>query len=668
MKWFYPIAIAVVAALTLWPLWALDKEKPDLYAGQVVRYDVYGAAVKSLDPATCGDTTSSSFQGNVYEGLYTYHFLKRPMKVIPDLAQEMPDISKDGLTYTIKIKKGVKFHRNPCFGKANEISEHPWATREVTADDFVLAFKRIADYHVNTGLAWAFCERIKGIRDYREKTRKYVVGDFSRYDLPVEGLEAVDDHTLRITLAKPFPQFLYVLAMHVTAPVAREAIDYHLGTEMDGKGGRRAIAPAKRGTEFREAEQVVGTGPYVWETFQRKKRIILVRNPDYRKATYPTEGYPGDVQAARKAKAKVLKETNDPNAAAAAYDKIINATSDKGQGLLEDAGKRVPFIDVLHYNYVAETYTAWKLFLTRQRDVSGISRDIFESVIQPGKKLSPRWKEKGIRLVTYWSPAIYWVAFNMEDPIVGQSKSLRQALCAAFDVETYLRVLFNDRGKRAVNILPSTFKGHIEAGVGPYYRYDLDLAKKKLKDARKELAAKGLLENGKIPQLVLDIGGTDSESIRRGQFFQQQFAKIGVDLKIQPNDWPKLQEKVSNKTTQLYTMGWHADYPDAENFLQLFYSPNIEKETNNTNYSNPTFDMLYELSRVMQDSPQRTKLYARMVNIVSEDVPVLLLTEPEGFVLVYEWVKNVKPHPIGYGYMQYRRIDAELRRKMGGKE
>lgn len=668
MKWFYPIALLVVLGLTLWPLLVLEGNTPDQYEGQIVRYDIYGSAVRSLDPATCGDTTSSSFQGNVYESLYTYHFLKRPLEIIPMLAEGMPEVSEDGKTYTIRIKQGIKFHRNPCFGKSED-PQHQWGTRDVEAKDFVLAFKRIADYHINTGLAWAFCERIAGIKEYREKTRSYKIGDFSRYDLPVEGLKAIDANTLQISLAETYPQFIYVLAMHVTAPVAREAVDYHLGTESgDGPRGRVEIPVEKRSTEFREAEEVVGTGPYMWTEFQRKTKIVLERNPDFRKDYYPTEGYPGELDRANEIRRAVLQETGDPNKASEAYDQVIAATSDRGRGLLDDAGERVPFIDVLHYEFVEESYSAWMLFLTRQRDISGIGKDVFEQVVQPGKELAPRWKEKGIRLKTYSRPVVTWIAFNMEDPVVGQSKSLRQALCLAFDVENYLKVLFNERGQRAVNVLPSSFKGHAEAGPGPYSRLDMDLAKEKIEAAKKELADVGQLVNGKIPELVLDLPGNTGEMIRRGQFVKQQFAKLGVELKTVPNDWAKLQEKVHNKQVQMYMMGWQADYPDAENFLQLFYSPNIEKQTNNTNYVNREFDGLYEQVRVMQDSPERTQLYADMTNIISEDVPLLLLTEPETYVLIYQWVKNVKPHPIGYGYIKYRRLDTELRHEMGGRE
>ncbi len=644
MKGFYIIALVVVAALALTPYLFLPAPEPDLYADQVVRYGVYSSAVRSVDPATCGDTTSSSFIANVFEGLYTYHFLKRPAHsaVIPQLAsdeQATPDVSADGLTYTIKLRPGVTYHRNPCFG-GNPLDRETWQTRTMKAEDFVLTFKRVADYHINAGLSWAFAERIKGIKAYRKKTRDYKVGDFTRYDLEVEGLKAIDDLTLQITLAEPYPQFSYVLAMHVYAPMPREAVDYWLGTEDDGKGRRRDIPEDERQTEFREARQLVGTGPYLWKTFERKNKIVLERNPDFRYEEYPSEGAP-------------------------AFDGV---PSDAELGLLDDKGKQVPFIDVLHFDYVAQSSSAWMLFLTRQVDASGISEDVFKAVINPDKSLENRWKRRRIGLVTYWTPSVYWIVFNMDDPVIGQSKALRQALCASFDVESYLKVLFNDRGRRAVNILPNTFKGWEEAGPGPYCKLDMKLAKARLAEAKKELAAKGLLVNGEIPPLTVDLGGRDSETAKRGEFFQQQFAKLGVKLKVVLNDWPKLQEKVNNKQSQMYTMGWHLDYPDAENFLQLYYSGNIAKGTNNSNYSNPEFDALYEKVRVMQDTPERTELYVKMIHMISEDCPVLLLTEPQSYVLVYDWVKNYKPHPIGYGYSKYRRIDTELRRSLGGKE
>ena len=627
---FFIYAGIVVLALVLAPVVLLSLRDKPYPPGGVVLHNSYGAKVKSIDPATCGDTTSAAVQGNVYEGLFDYHYLKRPVELIPQLAAAMPEISDDGSRYTIRLKPGIRYARNECFGL--DEGGQP-KTRTVRAEDFVLALKRIADFHIQTSLSWSFLStRTRGLDDFRKKSETYRKGDFSRYDLEVEGLRAVDELTLEIELSAPYPQLTHILALNNYAPIPRELIDYHLCTKADGDE-REEIPIEERTPQITKHEQTVGTGPYVLTVWERGSRMVFTRNPEYKHGFYPTEGAPGDAEA----------------------------------GLLADAGKPIPFIDVLDYKCVMEALPGWMRFLSRQSDVSGIPREVFDGVITPDRNLSESWKRKGIRLVTYNSPVVYWLAFNMQDPVFKASRSLRQGLCLAFNVEDYIDVLHNGRGVRAVNILPQSFPTHAAAGPGPYCRLDPNEAAKKLEDAKGELGRAGLLDSdGQIPEIVLDLGGRDEYFRRMGEFIKQQFEPVGLRIKIELNDWPTLQQKVHNKQTQLYTMGWHADQPDAENFLQLYYTPNIEKGTNNSNYSNPEFDALYDRIKVMDDSPERSELYVRMVRMLGEDCPILLLSEPVAFVLVYDWVKSYKRHPFGYGMTKYTRIDANLRRQMGG--
>jgi len=644
MKAFYIISVLVVAGLALTPFYFLDRKDPAYLKDQVVAYGTYGAKVRSIDPATCGDTTSAGIQGAFYEGLYTYDFLLRPLKVAPLLAEDLPQASADNLTYTIRIRKGVKYHRNPCFGVDADGTPK---TRTVRAADFELAFKRIADYYISTSLSLAFIEdKIVGIQEYRDRTRSYDKGDFSRYDIPIEGIKVLDEHTLQIRLVSPWPQLVYVLALNNYAPVPRELIDYHLASRPDDKGGREPIPLNERDPEIREAAAAVGTGAYYLAEWTKGNLIVMRRNEDFRPETYPAV----------------------PNLATLSEAQRKSVQADIDAGLYDDAGKPVPFTDVSYLTFVQENNPMWMLFMTRQTDSAGIPREMYNQVVSPDKELTDQWTRQGIRLIKYTSPAVYWYAFNMEDRVVGNSKSLRQALSMAFNVEDYIEVLFNGRGIRALNTVPGDFEGAQEAGPSPYARFDLDAARAKLRDAREELVAAGVIEPGEpIPPLTLDFGGRDEDFRRMGEFAQQQFRQIGVTLNIELNDWPTLQEKVHKKQVQMYSMGWHADYPDPENFLQLYYSPNIKRGTNNTNYSNPQFDRLYDQAAVMMPSAKRTEIYVRMIRMVSEDCPVLLLTQPVGFFLSHSWVHNIKPHPIGYGYGKYRRIDAEARRKAGGR-
>jgi len=632
MKAFYVISIGVVAALTLSPFVFLPKEDTSRFDGLVVGYSTYGAKIKSVDPATCGDTSSASLQGYFYEGLYTYHFLKRPVEVVCQLAAAMPEVSEDRLTYTIRLKEGVRYARNPCFGVDGDDRAK---TRTVRAEDFVLAFKRIADFHVSATLAWSLVgDKIVGLHEYRAQTRRYKPGEFSRYDLPLEGVTAIDEHTLRVRLKVPFPQLVYVLASTMTAPVPREVIDHHLTTKADGRA-RKPIPMKDRSAEIHDREAIVGTGPYVLTQWDRGGSIVLERNDQFRKQFYPTEGEPGDREA----------------------------------GLLDDAGKQIPFVDVFYRTFVPEPNPAWMIFLTRQSDVAGIPREVFDQVINPSRELTEQWERRGVRLLKEAAdPSIFWFGFNLRDPVLGNSRSLRQALSLAYDVQGQIDVLMNGRGKPAANMAPESFEGHKQAGPSPYARFDVEAAREKLVDARRELVEAGVLAPGEpIRPLTLDMGSTSGPARRMAEYAQGQFRRIGVELKIELNDWPTLQGKVDRGQVQLFTMGWHADYPDAESFLQNYYSPNIEKGSNSTYYSNPEFDELFAKASIMAPSPERTELYARMLRILNEDCPVLLLSQPVYFILVNDWVHNYKPHPIGYGFGRFMRIDVEARRKAGGR-
>jgi len=486
----------------------------------------------------------------------------------------------------------------------------------------VLAFKRCADAAVGGGLSWALIAgRIEGLDDFRRQTQQDPGTDLSRYDQPVVGLTARDHQTLRIVLAEPVPQFGYVLAMINYAPIPREAIEYHLATEAEGPGRRRPARPSDRLTEFTAADMLPTTGPYVLRAFQRKRRILLQRN-----ALYRTEGEPNS--------ASTQTASSQP--------------------------------DVIQFEYAPEACSAWMRFVHGQTDTAGIPREIFETVIGPQGHTIDSLSGDRVTLIAYESPAVYWLAFNMDDPVLLASPSLRRALCLGVDVDSWIRVLHNGRGVRADNIIPAELAGHAEAGHGPYYRLDRAEARRQLDLARKELAEAGLLDDNHIPALRVELGATGERGRQRGAFITQQFAKLGLRVAVRLSDRPTLQQRVRAGQTQIHAAGWHAVYPDAEAFLRLFASKNIENGANVTRYRNDEYDALYGAARLMDDSPERTGLYAQMARLIARDCPVLLLSQPRSYVLAHEWVDNIRPHPFDPRAGVLRRINAALRRQLRG--
>lgn len=566
------------------------------------------ARIRTLDPVRAGDVASSMAIGRIYETLLEYHYLDRPYRVMPALAAEMPAISDDGLTYTFRIRPGIYFQDDPAFVETDGVG------RELTAEDFVYGIKRVADAkNASTGF-WAFNNRIVGLDEFREISTSDEPTD---YDRVVEGLRALDRYTLQIQLKRPFPQLLWILTMHYAAAVPREAVDYY-------------------GADFRR--NPVGTGPYILRSWRPNYRIEFVRNPKWaetgRIERYPTTGAPGDAEA----------------------------------GLLDAAGEQIPFIDRVVNYVVGDSSTQWLMFLRGQFEVSGISRDNWDAVLSDDRGLTPELEERGIQMVTSPTLIMHYYAFNMLDPVVGQSDNpeidrrnrlLRQALTSAFNTKVW-EEFHHHRLRRPAGPIPEGVAGYREREM----RFPFDL------DRARELLAEAGYPDGRDPatgrrlQIELDLGSADNPEVRQSTELMASFMnEIGVVIVPNYNNWPTFLEKIQRGQVQMFGVGWVADYPDAENFLQLFYGPNRSPGPNHAKYENAEFDRLYEQAREMHDSPERTDIYQEMADIVVEDAVWIFRGQPLAYGLYHHWLKNYKRHDFPYTMTKYYRIDTEARRR-----
>ena len=212
--------------------------------------------ISTIDPAACYDTICNVPVAQVYESLYEFEYLKRPYSLRPLLADGQPQISKDRLTYTFKIKKGIKYHDSDLVPKG----------REVKAQDFVNQIKRLAFMGTNSRGLWLFDGKIKGLNEWREKVQTDLNHFFSE---PVEGLSAPDDQTFVIQLKYPYPQLLYAMAMTFTSPIPEEAI----------KAAKNDFST-----------QAIGTGAYFITNYNSIQGVDLKKNDSYSTSVYPTEG------------------------------------------------------------------------------------------------------------------------------------------------------------------------------------------------------------------------------------------------------------------------------------------------------------------------------------------------------------------------------------------
>ncbi len=552
-------------------------------AGERILNLVSTAEIKGYDPINAGDLYSGREVSKIYEGLLEYHYLKLPYTLVPALAEEMPQISKDGLVYTFKIKPGVVFQDDPAFpgGKG----------RELEAKDFVYSLKRLADAKLNSEGWWLLDGKLKGLNEWRDKNAKL---DVTNYDEEVEGLKALDKYTLQFTLAKPFPQFLYSLAMPFTFAVAREATE-------------------KYGKEF--LNHPVGTGPYKLQAgkFDQSKTIVYVKNPTFRKKLYPSDASP------------------------------------EFQNLLADAGKELPLVEKVVVHVMVESQPAWLKFNKGEVDYYGIPKDNFGTAIKDNK-LTPELENKGLVLTVSPQLDLTYTGFNYENKLFSNVK-LRRAMFLAYDEKKSNELFYNNTSYSAQSIIPPGISGYIADYKNPWKGPNVEAAKKMLAEA-------GYPDGKGLPEITYDI--PDSTTSRQmAEFFVKQMEQIGVKIKILASPWPEFQAKVKKKSIQMFGMAWGADYPDAENFLQLVYGPNKSPGANSSNYDNPEYNKMFEKASMMQDSPERTKLYEDLYKYVADNVILMYNMHRQAYVLQQAWLRNYHNSDLHHNIVQYLNVDNE---------
>jgi len=547
------------------------------------------AKVKGFDPNQASDLYSGNEIARVYEGLLQFHYLKRPYELAPNLAKSMPEVSSDGLTYKFEIKKGVMFHDNACF--PNEKG------RELVAQDFVYTIKRMADPKEQSKGWWLIDGKIAGLNEWRQKYKDTP----ANYKDVIEGIKATGKYTVEFKLAKPFPQFLYALAMPFTYAVPKEAVTHYKG-------------------EF--INNPVGTGPFVTSTYKQNNKIVYTKNPNYRDEFYPSEG----------------------------------SESDKSKGLLKDAGKKIPLVDKVIVNIIKEEQPRWLNFRKGNLDAMGIPTEQFDQVMMSGKGLSDEFKAQGIIETKKVGLDITYSAFNHEHKLFKSNKALRQAMSLAYDRAQTNTMFYQGVSIPAQSIVPPNIAGHVNEFEGPYQRLDLVKAKAKLKEA-------GFAEGKGLSEITYHYTYS-TKSRQMAEVFAQNMAKIGIKIKPVGVTWPELVKLVNTKQTMMFAMAWGADYPDAENFLQLLYSKNAAPGSNGANYSNPTFDSMFVKSSTMADSPERTALYEKMYKMAAEEVPIIFGFHRVGYGLKHGWLKNHKITEFDHGVAKYYNIDLSEKSKL----
>ena len=529
----------------------------------------------------------------IFERLLTYDYLARPAKLVPMVAESMPEVADNGKTYTFHLRKGIYFTSDPAFKGTK---------RELTAQDFVYSYMRFLDPANHS--AMPSCCKGCWWASTRSGSRPSAVRDFN-YDAKIPGLEAVDRYTLRFRLSKTDYNFPYIAAHTTLGAVAREVIEAY---------GNETMA------------HPVGTGPYVLKSWTPRSKIVLEANPDYR-------GFVWDFQP-----------SDDP------YDRELVRVM---------KGRQMPQVGRVEIIIIEEVQSIWLSFQQKELDYISVPATFAPNALDVDK-LKPALSAQGVRLERTNVLDMTYTAFDGRDPVIGgftkEKIALRRAMAMAYDIEEEIKVIRRGQAVQLQMPVPAGVVGH-DPNYRSLIRYDPELANKLLDYFGYKRGSDGwrTLPDG-TPLTVRLAIEPDSTTREFAELWQKSLERIGVRMQAVVAPFSDNRQAAKVCKLQLWGQGWIADYPDADNFVQNFYGPNIG-QSNNGCYESKAFDKFYEQSKSLPDSPERNRLFLLMSRQMEVDGAQSLGVAHLRNELIRPWIQGFKTHPILQATFLYLDVD-----------
>jgi ABC-type transport system substrate-binding protein len=564
-------------------------------------------AETSLDPARIVDLYSRNLTAHIFEALYQYDHLARPSKIKPLTADGMPEVSADFKVWTVKIKPGIQFADDPAFkGKR----------RELVAEDYVYALKRMVDPANKSPVVASILEtKYIGLAAVRDTAVK---GNLPfNYDTPVEGLKAIDRHTIRFALEEPRPRLLESMAgSDLVGAVAREVVEYY-GDKIDA--------------------HPVGTGPFRLKSWRRSSEIVLERNPHYREVLYAAE-----------------PAVDDP----------------AGQAMLARfKGRRLPMVDEVRVSIIEESQPMWLSFLNGQVDAlatnAGRVPPEFLAQAMPGGKLAPYLAKRGIQGARTLNPDSGLACFNMEDPVVGgytpAKIALRRAIALAYDVSVEINQIRRGGTPAQSPVVPHT--------VGYDTQFKSEMGEYSPTRAKALLDVYGYADrNGdgwrELPDgkpLVIEMGTQPDQLTRKfDELWKKNMAAVGIQLRFKPAQWPENLKTARAGKMMFWMLGSSAASPDGQGALGRLYGPQSGSQ-NLARFKLAEFDRIYERMREIPDGAEREQLFLAAKRLAVTYMPYKHTTHRTEADMLQPWVAGYR-RPL-FWQEWWHLVDIDLAKK-----
>jgi hypothetical protein len=547
----------------------------------------FPVAETGFDPVRVNDLYSNTITAAIFQPLLTYDWMAMPTQLVPDAAEALPEISKDGTTYTFKIKKGLFFTPDDAFKGAR---------RELTAQDFVYVLLRHADPKNRSPQVSDLDDKILG---FAESRKQAVANGKFNYDQKHPGIYATDRVTLVIKLKQADRNFLSLLTSPFAAGMAREVVE-------------------KYGFEGIMANPV-GTGPYVLDKWVRGSKIILKANPEY----------PGF----------------DWNFAPPANSPVELRIANQMQG------RKMPQIGRVEVSIIEEPQSMWLAFSGKEIDVAAVPPSFIEKALTPNNDLLQNWVSQGVQMYRSVEPDIRYQFFNLKDPVIGgytpEKIALRRAIIMGFDVDEEIRVIRKGQAVKAQQMVSPVIAGH-DPNYKSLVKFSPLSANALLDQFGYKKDAKGyrMQPDGK-PLIFTMYSSTSSVDRERDELWKKSMDKLGIRLKVKKDKFPEMLKQGKQCAIPSWSLGWTRS-AEAEFVMKLLYSKTIG-QNNYACFESPEYDAYFEQLKRLPDGPERTRVLHNMYRLMEVNGVLGLSSTSIATRLSHRHVEGYRKHPLLLG-------------------
>ncbi len=331
-------------------------------------------------------------------------------------------------------------------------------------------------------------------------------------------------------------------------------------------------------------------------------------------------------------------------------------------------GKRLPLLDRVEVKIMEEYQSRMLGFLNGEFDyLEQVPESMKDMVLTHDARptLKPELAQKGIALTPFPVLQTYYMWMNMEDPLIGgygkEKVALRRAIALSYNSAEDISLLKKGLALPAQTPLPPNVLGY-----DPTYRspvgYNPALAQKLLERYGYRKAADGFRTqpDGQPLTLVMHTEPTMVGRLR-DELWRKNLNAIGLRVVFKSDKKTEVIKASRLGKVMMFETNWIADFPDGDNFYQLLYGPNAGR-ANYARFNLPAYNQRYEQARAMPDSPQRTRIYDELAQIIHAYTPWVLLTHPISADLRQPWLQNYQRHPVEFTNWRYLDVDPAQRR------